>query len=75
MCVEIEYVTLHVGIGTFKPVKADNIQDHEMHAEYRTVSEKVASAINKAKAQGKRVIAVGTTVVRTLSPRLMRKVR
>ena len=62
----IEYVTLHVGIGTFKPVKADNIKDHIMHAEYRTVSETTANEINKAKSEGRRIVAVGTTVVRTL---------
>lgn len=64
--VEIEYVTLHVGIGTFKPVKVENIEDHEMHAEYREVPITTATAINRAKAEGRRVIAVGTTVVRTL---------
>ncbi len=62
----IEYVTLHVGIGTFKPVKADNIKDHIMHAEYRLVSEATADEINKAKSEGRRIVAVGTTVVRTL---------
>ena len=64
--VEIEYVTLHVGIGTFKPVKVENIEDHKMHAEYREVPITTATAINRAKAEGRRVIAVGTTVVRTL---------
>jgi len=64
--VGIEHVTLHVGIGTFKPVKVENIEDHNMHGEYRSVPENTASAVNKAKAEGRRVIAVGTTVVRTL---------
>jgi len=64
--VEIEYVTLHVGIGTFKPVKVENIKDHKMHEEYISVPESTASAVNKAKTEGRRVIAVGTTVVRTL---------
>ncbi len=64
--VEIEYVTLHVGIGTFKPVKVENIKDHKMHEEYISVPVSAASAVNKAKAEGRRVIAVGTTVVRTL---------
>lgn len=64
--VEIEYVTLHVGIGTFKPVKVENIKDHEMHEEYREVPQVTADSINKAKSEGRRVIAVGTTVVRTL---------
>jgi S-adenosylmethionine:tRNA ribosyltransferase-isomerase len=64
--VEIEYVTLHVGIGTFKPVKVENIKDHEMHGEYREISKGTADAVNKAKSEGRRVVAVGTTVVRTL---------
>ena len=64
--VEIEYVTLHVGIGTFKPVKVENIEDHEMHAEFREIPITTSTAINQAKAEGRRVIAVGTTVVRTL---------
>jgi len=64
--VKIEYVTLHIGIGTFKPVKVENINDHNMHGEYRVISETAASAINEAKAEGRRVVAVGTTVVRTL---------
>jgi len=64
--VEIKYVTLHVGIGTFKPVKVENIKDHKMHEEYVSVPENTASAVNKAKAEGRRVVAVGTTVVRTL---------
>ena len=64
--VEIEYVTLHVGIGTFKPVKVDNIEDHNMHGEFRSISTATAETINKAKTEGRRVVAVGTTVVRTL---------
>lgn len=64
--VEIEYVTLHVGIGTFKPVKVENIEDHNMHSEFRSISASTAAVINKAKAEGRRVVAVGTTVVRTL---------
>lgn len=64
--VDIEYVTLHVGIGTFKPVKVDNIEDHNMHGEFRYVSTATAETINRAKAEGRRVVAVGTTVVRTL---------
>jgi len=64
--VEIRYVTLHVGIDTFKPVKVEYIEDHEMHGEYREISQITATAINKARARGRRVIAVGTTVVRTL---------
>jgi len=64
--VEIRYVTLHVGIGTFKPVKAENIHGHEMHAEYREIPPETASAVNTARVQGRRVVAVGTTVMRTL---------
>ncbi|MEQ9619249.1 MAG: tRNA preQ1(34) S-adenosylmethionine ribosyltransferase-isomerase QueA [Deltaproteobacteria bacterium] len=64
--VEIRYVTLHVGIGTFKPVQAENIEEHEMHAEQREIPIETAAAVNRARADGRRVIAVGTTVVRTL---------
>ena len=60
------FVTLHVGIGTFRPVSEENIEDHEMHKEWYTVSRDVADEINKAKKEGRRVIAVGTTSVRTL---------
>lgn len=59
-------VVLHVGIGTFRPVKVEDIRQHKMHEEYYIVSEETISAINEAKASGKRVIAVGTTTVRTL---------
>ncbi|MBQ1477883.1 MAG: tRNA preQ1(34) S-adenosylmethionine ribosyltransferase-isomerase QueA [Erysipelotrichaceae bacterium] len=64
--VEILDVTLHVGLGTFKPVKEDNVEDHHMHSEYYTMSKKTADALNKAKAEGRRIIAVGTTSTRTL---------
>lgn len=64
--VEIENVLLHVGLGTFRPVKEDNILNHEMHSEYFEISKEVADKINKAKQEGRRVIAVGTTSVRTL---------
>lgn len=64
--VDIEYVMLHVGLGTFRPVSEDNILQHEMHSEYFEVTEQVAQKINKAKAEGRRIIAVGTTSVRTL---------
>jgi S-adenosylmethionine:tRNA ribosyltransferase-isomerase len=66
MGVEIVEVLLHVGLGTFRPVKEDIITDHKMHSEYYAVSQSAADAINKAKAEGRRVIAVGTTSVRTL---------
>lgn len=59
-------VLLHVGLGTFRPVKADNILDHDMHSEYFEVTDEVANQINLAKQEGRRVIAVGTTSVRTL---------
>jgi S-adenosylmethionine:tRNA ribosyltransferase-isomerase len=64
--IEIGYVTLHVGLGTFRPVSAENIENHTMHAEYYELSAKVADQIQRAKAEGRRVIAVGTTSVRTL---------
>ena len=59
-------VTLHVGAGTFQPVRSDNIEDHRMHAEYLEVSEVVCEAIEQAKNKGGRIIAVGTTAVRSL---------
>jgi S-adenosylmethionine:tRNA ribosyltransferase-isomerase len=64
--VEVHYVTLHVGVGTFRPVKTDDISEHKMHPEYREIPEETALAVNKAKSERRRVIAVGTTVVRTL---------
>lgn len=64
--VEQHHVTLHVGAGTFLPVKVDNIADHIMHSEYCTITQHTADAINTAKQQGKRIIAVGTTSLRTL---------
>ena len=64
--VEIVYVTLHVGLGTFRPVKVDNVLEHHMHSEFYQVSEETAEAINKAKREGRRVICVGTTSCRTV---------
>lgn len=64
--VEIARVLLNVGLGTFRPVKADNILDHEMHSEYYEIDHETAKQINKAKSEGRRVIAVGTTSVRVL---------
>lgn len=64
--VEIAFVTLHVGAGTFAPVKADDLTDHIMHAEYAHLPQVTADKINATEAQGGRVIAVGTTVTRTL---------
>lgn len=66
MGVEVVEVLLHVGLGTFRPVKEDIITDHKMHSEHYEVSQQAADAINKAKAEGRRIIAVGTTSVRTL---------
>ena len=64
--IEIVPVLLHVGLGTFRPVKAEDIKDHEMHSEYFELTEEAAAKVNAAKARGSRVIAVGTTSVRTL---------
>jgi S-adenosylmethionine:tRNA ribosyltransferase-isomerase len=60
------FVTLHVGAGTFLPVRSENIEDHRMHAEYLEVPESVCAAINQSKKNGGRIIAVGTTAVRSL---------
>ena len=62
----ITYVTLHVGLGTFRPVEVDNILDHKMHSEYYEMSEETANILNKAKEDNRRIIAVGTTSTRTL---------
>ena len=64
--VEIVDVLLHVGLGTFRPVKTDDILSHHMHSEYYEISDESAERINKAKKEGRRIIAVGTTSVRTL---------
>ncbi len=66
MGVNIAYVTLHVGLGTFRPVKCENVEDHKMHSEMYSVSPETAEIINKTKQNGGRVIAVGTTSCRTL---------
>ena len=63
---KIGFVTLHVGIGTFRPVKAENIEDHHMHSEHYHLPKETADLINQTKANGGRVIAVGTTSCRTL---------
>jgi len=63
-------VTLHVGYGTFKPVDTDNIEDHPMHTEWCSVPDVTANAVNAAKKEGRRVLACGTTVVRTLESRV-----
>ncbi len=64
--IDVIPILLHVGLGTFRPVKAENVEDHEMHCEYYEVSEDAANRIRAAKASGHRVVAVGTTSVRTL---------
>ncbi len=64
--VKIAEITLHVGLGTFRPVKAEEITDHHMHSEYYEIPQEAADLINAAKREGKRVIAVGTTSTRTL---------
>jgi len=64
--VEIAYVTLNVGLGTFRPVKCENVLDHKMHSETFEISQETADAVNNAKRNGKKIIAVGTTTVRTL---------
>lgn len=64
--IETAEILLHVGLGTFRPVKAEEIEEHVMHSEYFRVLPEVAEQINRAKAEGRRVIAVGTTVTRTL---------
>ncbi len=66
MGVKIGYVTLHVGLGTFRPVKEDEITDHEMHSEYCVIPQETAELINETKRSGGRVICVGTTSCRTL---------
>ena len=64
--VDIAFVTLHVGLGTFRPVKVDDVLEHEMHSEYYMIDEEAASKINKAKENGNKVICVGTTSCRTV---------
>lgn len=64
--IEIVEILLHVGLGTFRPVKVEKIEDHEMHSEYYRVTPEAAERINRAKQEGRRVIAVGTTASRTL---------
>ena len=64
--INIAYVTLHVGLGTFRPVKEENVADHKMHSEFYVLPPETAEIINKTKAEGGRVIAVGTTSCRTL---------
>jgi S-adenosylmethionine:tRNA ribosyltransferase-isomerase len=64
--VETQFVTLHVGLGTFAPIKVDDVEEHRMHEEHYAVPEETAVAINRAKAEGRRVVGVGTTTLRVL---------
>lgn len=73
--VQFEYITLHVGLGTFAPVKVDDITKHKMHAEWAEVKKETARRIIKAKKEGRRVIAVGTTSVRTLEGLIVKQLK
>ena len=64
--IEIAEITLHVGLGTFQPIRVEKVEDHNLHREWYEISAKAARAVNQAKADGRRVVAVGTTTVRTL---------
>ena len=64
--IQTEFITLHVGLGTFQPVKTDDITEHQMHSEWFSLSDETAERLNKAKVGGKKIIAVGTTSVRVL---------
>ena len=64
--VKLVYLTLHVGLGTFRPVSVDNVDEHEMHSEFYTLSQEAADILNSVKAAGGRIVAVGTTSIRTL---------
>jgi len=64
--INIAYITLHVGLGTFRPVSVDKIEEHEMHSEYYQMSKEVAELLNKTKENGNKIISVGTTSTRTL---------
>lgn len=70
--IEILDVTLHVGLGTFRPVKVDNVLEHHMHSEYYMIEEDVADKLNQAKQNGRRIIAVGTTSTRTLEANMQK---
>jgi len=71
--VEFAFVTLHIGLDTFRPVRTENIEDHPMHSEYCELSVEVAEQLNRARAEGRRIIAVGTTSVRVLETAAYRK--
>ena len=64
--INIKYITLHVGLGTFRPVNVENIEEHEMHSEFYMMTRETADMLNETKKNGKKIVAVGTTTVRTL---------
>jgi S-adenosylmethionine:tRNA ribosyltransferase-isomerase len=64
--IKIAEITLHIGLGTFQPVRTEKVEDHKLHREQYEIPAEAAQAINRAKAEGRRVVAVGTTTVRTL---------
>ena len=64
--IKVEYITLHVGLGTFRPVEVEDVTKHKMHSEFYEMSKETANILNKAKKEGRRIIAVGTTTTRTL---------
>ncbi len=64
--VKVLFITLHVGLGTFRPVMVEDIKEHEMHSEYYSISKEVANSLNEVKKNGKKIVAVGTTTTRTL---------
>ena len=66
MGVELAFITLHVGLGTFRPVSVDTIEEHEMHSEYYSMTAETAEVLNRAKADGRKIYSVGTTTTRTL---------
>lgn len=70
--VNIVYITLHVGLGTFRPVNVENVKEHKMHSEYYSMSEETANLLNKTKEKGNKIVAVGTTTVRTLETIMMK---
>ncbi|MFA5283710.1 MAG: tRNA preQ1(34) S-adenosylmethionine ribosyltransferase-isomerase QueA [Bacilli bacterium] len=70
--VEIIDVTLHIGLGTFRPIKTSNVEDHHMHSEYYEISKRAAERLNLAKHEGRRIIAIGTTSARTLEANMNR---
>src|SRR5699024_3340202 len=64
--IKLAFLTLHVGLGTFRPVNADDLENHTMHSEYYQLSKETADILNETKEKGGRVVAVGTTSIRTL---------